>query len=119
MTTDRRVAEMPDTPEITDTPATAGTHEMAVPAAPVPARAVRDRDLVSQSPQTPQSRPGERLRRLRQRRKLLREELLAVLVLLLLLGVTVAVLVTQWLGSGQSTSALSHLLGSQLMSGGT
>jgi hypothetical protein len=42
-------------------------------------------------------RSGERLRRLEQRRRLLREQLLAVLVLLVALGATVAVLATQWL----------------------
>jgi hypothetical protein len=56
------------------------------------------------------SGPGERLRRLRRRRRLWREELLAVLALLLVLAVTVAVLATQWLSSGASTHALSHLL---------
>ena len=51
-----------------------------------------------------ESGPGERLRRLQRRRRLLREELLAVLFLLLALAATVAVLATQWLGS-TSTSA--------------
>lgn len=49
-------------------------------------------------------RTGERLRRLEQRRRLLREQLLAVLVLLIALAVTVAVLATQWLESGPSTA---------------
>jgi hypothetical protein len=51
-----------------------------------------------------ESGPGERLRRLRKRKKLLREELLVLLVLLLALAVTVAVLATQWL-SGPTTSS--------------
>ena len=50
------------------------------------------------------SGPGERLRRLAQRRRLIREEALAVLVLLLFLGATVAVLATQWLDRGPSTN---------------
>lgn len=49
---------------------------------------------------------GERLARLRRRRRLIREEILAVAVLLLVLGVTVAVLATQWLaGSSAATGA--------------
>lgn len=51
------------------------------------------------------SRPGERLQRLARRRRLVREELLAVLVLLLFLASTVAVLATQWLDNGPSSSA--------------
>lgn len=42
---------------------------------------------------------GDRLRRLEQRRKLVREEILAVLVLFVALAATVAVLAMQWLGS--------------------
>ncbi len=49
--------------------------------------------------------PGERLERRRRRRRLVKEEMLAVLVLLLLLAATVAVLATQWLGSGPSATA--------------
>ncbi len=49
--------------------------------------------------------PGERVRRLERRRRLVREELLAVAVLLVVLAVTVAVLATQWLESGLSASA--------------
>lgn len=44
--------------------------------------------------------PGERVIRLQRRRRLVREELLAVAVLLLFLAATVAVLATQWLASG-------------------
>lgn len=51
--------------------------------------------------------PGERLRRLARRQRLVREEMLAVLVLLLFLAATVAVLVTQWLDSGTSTNAVA------------
>ena len=46
-----------------------------------------------------ESRTGERLRRLEQRRRLVREELMAVLVLVVALSVTVAVLAMQWLDS--------------------
>jgi hypothetical protein len=46
--------------------------------------------------------PGERIRRLRQRRRLVREELLAVAILVIALVATLAVLGLQWLGSGQS-----------------
>ncbi len=49
--------------------------------------------------------PGERVRRLERRRRLVREELLAVAVLLVVLAVTVAVLATQWLDSGPSANA--------------
>ena len=52
----------------------------------------------------PELQTGERLRRLEQRRRLLREQLLAVLVLLIALAVTVAVLAMQWLESGPSTA---------------
>jgi hypothetical protein len=48
--------------------------------------------------------PGERLRRLRLRRRLVREKLLTVAVLLLALAATLVVLGLQWLDSGQSTS---------------
>jgi hypothetical protein len=48
--------------------------------------------------------PGERFRRLRQRRRLVREELLAVAVLVIALAATLAVLGLQWLGSGQSVT---------------
>jgi hypothetical protein len=48
--------------------------------------------------------PGERLRRLRQRRRLVREELLTVAVLLLALAATLVVLGLQWLDSGPSTN---------------
>ena len=50
--------------------------------------------------------PGERIRRLQRRRRLVREELLAVAVLLAFLAATVAVLATQWLASGPSASAV-------------
>lgn len=52
----------------------------------------------------PELHTGERLRRLEQRRRLLREQLLAVLVLLIALAVTVAVLATQWLESGPANT---------------
>ncbi|MBV9661554.1 MAG: hypothetical protein JO337_10385 [Acidimicrobiales bacterium] len=52
---------------------------------------------------------GEWLRRLRHRRRLVKEELLAVLALFVMLAVTVALLATQWL-SNSSTHALSHLI---------
>lgn len=52
----------------------------------------------------PEAGPGERLRRLRQRRRLLREELLAVSILLIALAITVAVLATQWLGENPAGS---------------
>jgi hypothetical protein len=44
--------------------------------------------------------PGDRLRRLQRRRRLLREEFLAVMFLVLVLAITVGVLAMQWLGSG-------------------
>ena len=48
--------------------------------------------------------PGPRMRRLQRRRRLVREELVAVAALLLVLAATVAVLATQWLASGSSTA---------------
>jgi hypothetical protein len=48
--------------------------------------------------------PGERLRRLRQRRRLLREEFVAVAILVIVLAATLVVLGLQWLGSGQSVT---------------
>jgi hypothetical protein len=48
--------------------------------------------------------PGERLRRLRRRRRLLREQWLAVAVLVVALAATLMVLGLQWLDSGQSGS---------------
>ena len=49
--------------------------------------------------------PGERIRRLQRRRRLVREELMAIAVLLVFLAVTVAVLATQWLASAPSANA--------------
>jgi hypothetical protein len=54
---------------------------------------------VHESPVDAGRGPGERLLRLRQRRKLVREEILALLVLFVALAITVAVLAMQWLGS--------------------
>ena len=47
---------------------------------------------------------GQRLRRLEQRRRLVREQIVAVVVLLIALAATVAVLAMQWLGSGPTAS---------------
>ena len=52
------------------------------------------------------SGPGERIRRLQRRRRMVREELMAVAVLLVFLAATVAVLATQWLASGATTNAV-------------
>ncbi len=52
----------------------------------------------------PGSGPGERLRRLHHRQRVLREELLVILILLVALTATVTVLAMQWLNSGPSTS---------------
>jgi len=49
--------------------------------------------------------PGVRLRRLHRRRRLLREELLAVAFLVIALVATLAVLGLQWLGSGPSANS--------------
>ena len=62
--------------------------------------------------------PGERLRRLRRRRRLLREELLALAVLALALAATLAVLGLQWLGSGQSPGQGSQGAAIHYTSGG-
>ena len=65
-----------------------------------------DRPLVEvPDPLLSGSGPGERLRRLERRRRLVREEILAVTVLLAVLAVTVAVLATQWLASGPTANA--------------
>ena len=61
-------------------------------------------------------RTGERLRRLEQRRRLLREQFLAVLVLLIALAVTVAVLATQWLENGPSTAGAAPAAAGAAMS---
>lgn len=53
--------------------------------------------------------PGERLARLAQRRRLLREEMAVLAVLAVLLAVTIAILAAQWLASGPSASAAIHL----------
>lgn len=63
-------------------------------------------DVQSSPPSATSGRgPGERLLRLRRRRKLVKEEILALLVLFVALCVTVAVLAAQWLGSTSSVSA--------------
>jgi hypothetical protein len=56
-------------------------------------------------PATGQGVPGERVRRLKRRRRLVREELLALAVLLAFLAATVAVLATQWLANPSVNSA--------------
>lgn len=48
--------------------------------------------------------PGDRLLRLQKRRRLVREEILALVFLLLMLAITVGVLAMQWLGGGGVTS---------------
>ncbi|HET9077313.1 MAG TPA: hypothetical protein VFN68_10290 [Acidimicrobiales bacterium] len=63
--------------------------------------------------------PGERLIRLARRRRLVREELLAVSVLLLFLVATVVVLATQWLDSGVSANSAPAPSGIHLSMGGT
>jgi hypothetical protein len=64
------------------------------------------------------SGPGERLRRLHHRRRVLREELLVVLILLVALTATVTVLAMQWLNSGPSTSGASIPRPAYTLSGG-
>jgi hypothetical protein len=59
-------------------------------------------------PEAASGTPGERIRRLQRRRRLMREELLAVAVLLVFLAATVAVLATQWLASGPSATATAY-----------
>ena len=51
------------------------------------------------------SGPGERIRRLERRRRLMHEEFMAIAVLLVFLAATVAVLATQWLASGSTANA--------------
>jgi hypothetical protein len=65
---------------------------------------VRSAALTETSADADGGGPGERLRRLRQRRRLLREELLAVDILVIALAATLVVLGLQWLGSGQSVT---------------
>ena len=48
--------------------------------------------------------PGDRLLRLQRRRRLAREQVLAVLFLFVALAITVGVLAMQWLGSGGPAS---------------
>ena len=48
--------------------------------------------------------PGDRLRRLQQRRRLAKEEILAVLFLVVALAITVGILALQWLGAGGPAS---------------
>ena len=55
----------------------------------------------------PQAAPGDRLRRLQQRRRLVREEFLAVMFLVAVLAITVGVLAMQWLGNGGTLSPAS------------
>ena len=50
--------------------------------------------------------PGERLLRLRRRQRLMREQLLVVLVLFVALAAKLAVLAMQWLSSSPSIGAL-------------
>jgi hypothetical protein len=65
--------------------------------------------------------PGDRMRRLQQRRRLAREQLLAVLFLLVALAITVGVLAMQWLGNGGPTSgtpAAAPTVVTNILSGG-
>jgi hypothetical protein len=63
--------------------------------------------------------PGERIQRLQRRRRLVREEILAIAVLVVLLAVTVLVLATQWLESGPSANASAFALVHLILHGGT
>ena len=71
--------------------------------APVPDAHVPGADVVD----VRGAAPGDRLRRLQQRRRLVREEFLAVMFLVVVLAVTVGVLAMQWLGNGGTLSPAS------------
>jgi hypothetical protein len=62
--------------------------------------------------------PGPRVRRLRERRRLRREELLVGVVLLIALGAALVILGLQWLNSGPSAAAVvrvgAHIMGGPL-----
>jgi hypothetical protein len=60
----------------------------------------------------------ERWARRQRRRRLVREELLAVVVLVLALAATIAVLATQWLGSGPNASATGAATAPHVILGG-
>jgi hypothetical protein len=62
--------------------------------------------------------PGERLRRLCRRQRLVREELLTIVVLLVALAATLVVLGLQWLDSGQSASSGAVSVAARNISGG-
>jgi hypothetical protein len=69
---------------------------------------------------SPEVVPGERLQRLRRRRRVLREEMLVVSVLLIALGITVAILASQWLGENATGSqGLPPIHPTVSVSGGT
>jgi hypothetical protein len=70
------------------------------------------------SPPRPESGSSERLQRLRRRKRLFREELLVVFVLLLALCVTVTVLAMQWLDSAPATSSINVLHSTYTLLGG-
>lgn len=63
--------------------------------------------------------PGERVRRFQRRRRLLREEMLAITFLVALLAATVVVLATQWLESGPSANASGVAVVQTIYRGGT
>jgi hypothetical protein len=63
--------------------------------------------------------PGARLRRLERRRRLLREELLAVAVLIIALAITLVVLGLQWLDSGPSAVSSAAGLSAYIHGGPT
>jgi hypothetical protein len=63
--------------------------------------------------------PGERLRRRRQRRRLVREQLLAVAILVIALAATLVVLGLQWVGSGQNVTPTSVRAPAQHIIGGS
>jgi len=80
-----------------------------------------DRALQEALAGDPLVQPGDRLRRLQHRRRLAREELLAVLFLLAALAATVALLAMQWLDSGVSSAGAiptTHQSVVQHLSGG-
>jgi hypothetical protein len=61
---------------------------------------------------------GERRARRLRRRRLLREEMLAVAVLVLALAATLAVLATQWLGGGPTANATGVTIPAHIILGG-
>lgn len=103
MTTVSTPSAAAGTAAVDDGPVLASPDDLLVLPDPAPFL-VAEPVLQQTTAQVREALPGDRLRRLQQRRRLVKEEFLAVLFLVVALAITVGVLAMQWLGAGGPAS---------------